>query len=204
MGNAEEFSHDHGNSHRKAAHGPSSFAMHDSDLVFSALGLKEGDTFLDMGCGPGDYAIQASKIVGNSGAIYAIDKWRYLIHALLTEADCQELRNITAVVSDITQPLPIGDKRVDVCLLATVLHTLNMVENGMAMLREIHRVLKPGGRLAVINCKKEDQPFGPPIQIRWSPEEVEALLTQHGFRKAGFRDLGFTYMIQFVGHKESD
>jgi ubiquinone/menaquinone biosynthesis C-methylase UbiE len=172
--------------------------MHDPDVVFNVLRLKEGDTFLDMGCGPGDYAVWASKIVGDSGAVYALDKWKHLIDVLIEEADSQGLKNLEAIVCDITEPLPIEDRCVDVCLLATVFHTLNLAKYGKNLLSEIRRVLKPGSRLAVLNCKKEEQPFGPPLQIRWSPEEVEDLLTQHGFEKVDYVDLGFNYLIQFA------
>jgi ubiquinone/menaquinone biosynthesis C-methylase UbiE len=171
--------------------------MHDSDLVFRLLQLKAGDTFLDMGCGPGEYAVQASKIVGDTGTVYALDKWKYLIDALIKEADSQGLMNIKAIVADITEPLPIENTCVDVCLLATVLHTLNMAKDGANMMGEIRRVLKPSGRLAILNCKKEDQPFGPVLRIRWSPEEVEDFLTKYGFEKVDYVDLGFNYMIQF-------
>ncbi len=198
MRDTDRFSHRHSHAHRKKRSGPSSFGMHDPNHVFNALKLKDGDTFLDMGCGPGDYALRASEIVGDSGAVYALDKWRQLIDALTDEAHSQGLKNLKAIVSDITEPLPIEDKCVDVCLLATVLHTLNLAEDGTDLLSEIRRVLKPGSRLAILNCKKEDQPFGPPLRIRWSPEEVEDLLTQHGFEKVDCVELGFNYMIQFI------
>lgn len=198
MRNTDRFSHKHGNAHRKTGSGPSSFAMQDPDVVFSALKLKDGDTFLDMGCGPGDYAIYASKIVGDSGVVYALDTQRNVIDALNTEADSLELKNIRAMKFDITQPMPMEDGCVDVCFLATVLHTLNLVEDKRTLPREIRRVLRTGARLAILNCKKEDQPFGPPLRIRWSPEEVEDWLTQHGYEKVDYIDLGLNYMIQFV------
>ena len=62
--------------------GPSSFWMHDSKTVFGALGLKPGETFLDLGCGPGDYAMAAAKIVGPSGTVIAFDKWRSHVDGL--------------------------------------------------------------------------------------------------------------------------
>lgn len=185
-------------SHGKHGSGPSSFAMQDPKLVFDSLQLKTGDAFLDLGCGPGDYSIEASKIVGDSGVVYALDTWRRLIEALIEEAGSQGLHNIHAMVADITHPLPIPDRSIDVCLLATVLHTLDIAASGTALLNEIHRVMKPAGRLAIVNIKKEDTPFGPPIEIRWSPEEVEALLTHNHYKKVVSDDLGFNYMIQFV------
>ncbi|MEJ2717956.1 MAG: class I SAM-dependent methyltransferase, partial [Deltaproteobacteria bacterium] len=122
---------------------------------------------------------------------------KYMIDGLTKEADARGLTNIKAIVCDITGTLPIEDACIDVCFLATVLHTINLGEHGKRLSAEIHRVVKPGGRVAIINCKKEDQPFGPPIHIRLSPEEVEDSITQYGFEKMDLIDLGYNYLIQF-------
>ena len=172
--------------------------MHDPRVVFDELALKEGDCFLDMGCGPGDYVLQASKIVGNSGTVYGLDKWKYLMDGLAAKADSQGLRNIKAMVSDITGPLPIEEDCVDVCLLSTVLHIFNLSKIGKTIFNEITRVLKPGGRLAIIECKKEHQSFGPPIRLRLSPEEIEEALRPYVFERRRLIDLGYNYLIQFT------
>jgi len=66
--------------------------------------------------------------------------------------------------------------------LATVLHDLVRDGADQGALREIGRVLKPGGVLAVIEFKKIPGPPGPPVEIRLSPEVLEGLVTPHGFR----------------------
>ena len=186
-----------GHGQKKPSRGPSSFFMHNPDSVFTELELKPGDTFLDVGCGPGEYALYASKEVGPSGVVYALDKWQRMIEILTEEATSQGLENIKTVLCDIIGRLPLKDKCVDVCLIATVLHSLNLARDGKTLFSEIHRVLKPHGRLAIINCKKEDQPFGPPKHKRLSPQQTEALITPHGFTKLSLIDLGYNYMIQF-------
>jgi ubiquinone/menaquinone biosynthesis C-methylase UbiE len=177
--------------------GPSSFWMHDPEAIFGEIGLKSGDAFLDLGCGPGDYALYAAGIVGYSGAVYAVDRWDEMINTLLGEAASQGLENIIGVISDITAPLPLRDRCVDVCFIATVLHTLDINRELGPLLDEIRRVLNPGGHLAIIECKKQDQSFGPPQNVRMSPGEVEALVIPCGFEKTGFTDLDYNYLIQF-------
>lgn len=189
------FGHKSGHNHHRR--GPSSYSMHDSELVFSELKLKEGNIFLDLGCGAGDYSIQAAKIVGNSGVVYALDIWADLLDGLIEGADSQGLKNIQTKVSDINKPLPIEDNCIDVCFIATVLHAFKLDKEGKILFKEIHRVLKPDGRLAIIECKKEDGPFGPPMQMRNSPEELEAMIMPYGFEKLNYVDLGYNYMIQF-------
>ena len=186
--------------HEQAKHrrGPSSYWMHDSEVVFDSLGLKPGDCFLDLGCGPGDYSIRASRILGESGFVYALDKTQNMIEALKTEAHAQGLINLRAIAANITEPLPVGDNCIDVCLIATVVHIPVVSKRIKTLFNEIIRVLKPGGRLAIIECKKEDMPFGPPKHLRWCPTDIENSLQSHGVEKLGLVDLGYNYMIQFA------
>jgi len=177
----------------KLRRGPSSLRMHDPEVVFDQLSLKPGD----LGCGPGEYTIHAARLVGDSGVVYALEKWAYMIDGLTQEAAAQGLANLKPMTADITQPLSIKDKSIDVCLLSTVLHIFDLSKIEKTLFNEIRRVLKPDGRVAVIECKKEDQPFGPPKHMRLSAEDLEASFVRYGFEKIRLTDLGFNYMVQF-------
>ena len=184
----------------KLRRGPSSFWMHDPEVVFNELSLKPGDHFLDLGCGPGEYSIYAAGLVGDSGVVYALEKWAYMIDGLKEAADDRGIGNIKPITADITEPLPVNDHSVDVCLLSTVLHIFRLSDIEKTLFPEIRRILKPGGRVAIIECKREDQPFGPPKHMRLSPEMVEAAITKYEFAKLGLKDLGYNYMIQYKVH----
>lgn len=183
--------------HHGSGRGPSSFWMHDSEAVFEALALKPGEIFIDLGCGPGDYAMAAAENVGPSGKVFAFDKWQPQIDGLKDEGASRGLDNIQAMTADITGTLPIDDHSVDCCMLSTVLHIFQLPVAEKTIFREIGRILKPSGRLAIIECKKEEQPFGPPLEMRISPEELTASLTPLGYRRIDYRDLGHTYLVQF-------
>ncbi len=174
--------------------GPSSYRMHNPDDVFAELKLKPGSVFLDLGCGPGEYAVRAAGEVGPSGLVYAFDRWEESIGELLARG----LDNVVARSLDIVQPLPLEAECVDVCLLATVLHSIDLPGSGGGMFREVLRVLKPGGRLAIIECHKRDMPFGPPKHVRLSVDEVEEAAKSSGFVRTAYRDLGHNYLVQFV------
>lgn len=181
----------------RGGRGPSSFWMQDPDMVFRELDLKEGDTFLDIGCGTGDYAIRAGTEVGRNGTVYATDIQEGLIQGLVSRAQDEGLDNIRAFVNDIQNPLPFEDSCVDICFISTVLHSLDLNQIGPRLLREIQRVLKPGGRLAIIECSKENLTFGPPLHMRISADELEKYLSFYGFVQISNTDLGFNYLSIF-------
>jgi ubiquinone/menaquinone biosynthesis C-methylase UbiE len=171
--------------------------MQDPEIVFRELNLKPGDCFLDVGCGPGDYSLRAATAVGGSGTVYALDKWNVMVEELQRRAEEGGLNNLRPMVADILASLPVEDRSIDVCLMATVLHIINRQDDRKVLFEEIYRVLKPEGRLAIIECKKEDQNFGPPKHIRLSAEDIEDFITQYGFQSLGYADLGYNYIVQY-------
>jgi Methylase involved in ubiquinone/menaquinone biosynthesis len=110
--------------------GPSSFWMQDPELIFNELKLQEGDYFLDIGCGTGDYSLHAAKIIGNSGQVYALDVQDELITNLKEKTSREGLKNIRALISDIAHPLPVEDNSVDICFISTVLHSVDLSRHG--------------------------------------------------------------------------
>ena len=112
------------------------------DLV--QVGLTAGQIILDYGCGVGTYTIPAAQIVGPQGVVYALDKHPLAIEMVAKRSGQEQLANVQTIYSDLATGL--GDATVDVVLLYDVLHA---VPDQLALLREIGRVLKPGGILSV-------------------------------------------------------
>jgi ubiquinone/menaquinone biosynthesis C-methylase UbiE len=183
---------------RHGERGHSSFGMHDPKIIFRTLGLKPGDNILDLGCGSGDYALEALKYVGPSGKVYAVDISQSLVERLKKQIKHKGYFNIEVFVADITKSLPFETGSINVCLLSTVLHIYNLKQTGRKIFQEVHRVLRPGGRMVVLECKKESAPFGPPVHMRISPEEVKESAIENGFNASIYIDLGYTYLIQFI------
>ena len=188
--------HDHGGIEKQKA-GQSSFSILDSELVFSELNLKTGEYFLDIGCGSGDYAFRAAGLVGDTGFVFALDRWKELIDKLNAKIDLQNIKNMRAIFADIDNVLPITDNNADICLLAMVLHGFDIKNYGEILFSEIYRILKPDGHLAVIEMKKEENSGGHPVHIRLSPDDIEKTVSKYGFKKTCYSDLGCAYLIQF-------
>ncbi len=178
--------------------GKSSFELIDPVLLFGKLKLKEGMVILDLACGKGLYAIAFAESLGEKGWIYAIDLWEEGIDHLRKEISARGIKNINALVADVSKKIPLDDKQVDLCLMATVLHDLVQIKAHEGALKEVRRVLNPEGILAIIEFKKIDGPPGPPIQIRLSPKEVERMLDIHGFKKKWTHEVGpYNYLMAF-------
>ncbi len=178
--------------------GRSSFELIDTALLFSKLKLREGMIFLDLACGKGLYAIAVAEAMGEKGRVYAVDLWEEGIADLRKEISARGLKNVTAIVADVSKKIPLEDKQVDLCLMTTVLHDLAQVRAHEGALREVRRILKPEGILAIIEFEKIDGPPGLPLHIRLNPEEVERMVDGYGFKKRGTQPVGpYNYLMVF-------
>lgn len=180
------------------AAGGSSFDQIDSEKLFREIQLQPGMTFLDVACGYGFYSIAASKYVGETGSVYAVDLWRAGIDHLSNHIRENNLNNIQPVLADVRKKIPIKSSSVDICLLSTVLHDFIHEKTEAGVLKEIQRLLKPGGKLAVVEFKKMESYPGPPIEIRIAPVQVEKTVAPHGFMILKLIEIGeFHYLTLF-------
>jgi ubiquinone/menaquinone biosynthesis C-methylase UbiE len=126
-------------------------------LVREALGPAPGERILDMGCGPGFYAAELLEAVGAEGSVVGVD----VSAAML---DVARKRTEGSANADFREgeatALPVEDGEFDAALTVQV---LEYVEDATAALRELHRALRPGGRLVVwdvdwatLSCHSED------------------------------------------------
>jgi ubiquinone/menaquinone biosynthesis C-methylase UbiE len=172
------------------AAGKSSFDLIDSEELFARLPLKKDTIYLDLACGRGAYSLAAAEYIGSEGKIYAVDLWQEGIDFLRDEIAARGLRQIQAVVADVSRMIPLDDDSIDVCLMATVLHDLMRDGTEKGAIGEVVRVLKPAGILAIIEFKKIAGPPGPPVSVRISPGELETILTPYGFKVTSTTDIG--------------
>ena len=161
--------------------GRSSFEFIDIDRLFQYLSLMTSTVFLDLGCGKGNYALAAARAVGPLGVVYGIDVWQEGLDELEKRAASDDLHNIITIRANLNEHIPLQGATVDVCFMATVLHDLLRESSGEIAITEIARVLRPGGRLCIVEFKKVEDGPGPPLSVRLSPEETEKIVTSFGF-----------------------
>lgn len=177
--------------------GPSSFSMQDPEPVFRHLALKQGMTFVDAGCGAGEYSLHAARLLGETGNVIALDVAAQSIDWLGSHGREPGAAPIIGHVCDITTALPLDTGQADMVMLGTVLHIKAVRDKADNLFSEIRRVLRPDGTLAVLECKKEEADFGPPLHSRLSPDDVAALTVPQGFEMASLLPLELTYLACF-------
>lgn len=119
--------------------------------VLRAIGITSGQTVLDFGCGYGTYSIQAARLVGEQGKVYALDKDRQSLDELLQNARGENLANVERLDTSGELEINLADESVDMVLLFDVLHEYYFPDSDQRerLLNEFHRILKPDGVLSV-------------------------------------------------------
>jgi ubiquinone/menaquinone biosynthesis C-methylase UbiE len=112
-------------------------------LVREALDAQPGDRVLDVGCGPGFFVAEILETVGAEGAVVGVDLSPQMLEVAANRAG--DAANVEFVES-AAAPLPVADASFDRALSVQV---LEYVEDVPAALRELHRVVRPGGRVVV-------------------------------------------------------
>ena len=107
--------------------------------------VREGETVLDLGSGGGVDVFRASKLVGENGKVIGLDATPEMIFRARETAKKYDYMNVQFRLGEI-EHMPIESNTVDLVISNCV---LNLVPDKESAFREIHRVLKPGGRISV-------------------------------------------------------
>lgn len=133
------------------------------------LGFKEGMTLCDIGAGTGIFSMPAAEISGTE--VFALEISDEMIQVMERKKEALQMEALKIVKVD-SDTLPLEEGQCDMVLLVTVLHELS---DKRAMLKEINRVLKPGGTLGIVEFHKRETPMGPPVQHRLDERFVQEL-----------------------------
>jgi arsenite methyltransferase len=118
-------------------------AMERRRRIIAALALQAGEAILDVGSGPGHQVFEMSSVVGPGGRVQGIDPAESAI--AIAARRCSGLSNIHFELGDAGQ-LPFEDETFDAVMSSQVFEYLENVSGG---LREMYRVLRPGGRVLI-------------------------------------------------------
>ena len=153
--------------------GKSSERYLNTDIILKELNISSGQTILDAGCGNGYMSKEFSKLLNNTGKVYALDPDKAALKILKQET---KETNIQTIEGDITHRTQIKGSSVDLIYLSTVFHGFSEGERH-GFQKEVKHLLKANAVLAIVEIKKEKTPFGPPLHIRFSPDELKKTIT---------------------------
>jgi arsenite methyltransferase len=162
--------------------------------------LNEGETVLDLGSGGGIDVILSAKRVGPSGVAYGLDMTDEMLALAQQNARDAEVRNVhflRGVIEEI--PLPAGS--VDVVISNCV---INLSTDKAAVLTEIARVLKPGGRIGISDVVADDGLSAEDRAQRGSYVGCIAGALSKGEYEAGLEAAGFEQISVEFTHRVAD
>lgn len=159
-------------------------------------GIREGEVVVDLGCGGGMDVFLAARKVGASGRAIGIDMTAEMLERARAGQQKLGLTNVEFYQSTIDR-LPLPDNSVD-CVISNCV--INLVPDKLAVFREILRVLKPGGRVALSDIALKQEL---PSAVKHSVEayvgcisgailidEYRRFLEQAGFAAVAVTDTG--------------
>lgn len=111
----------------------------------SRAGLKPGETVLDLGSGAGFDVFLAAEQVGKAGKVIGVDMTEEMIEKARSNAEKLNMSNVEFRYGEI-EKLPVRNQSVDVVISNCV---INLSLDKSAVFKEIHRSLKPGGRIVI-------------------------------------------------------
>ena len=162
-------------------------------IVYEALGARAGEHILDVGCGPGFYSRELLDLVGSGGSVTGVDVSPQMLAVARRRSD--GFANASFQEGDATA-LPVDSGRFDRALSVQV---LEYVADVPAALAEIHRALRPGGRVviwdvdwATVSWHSEDPARMARVLEAWDAHLADPSLPRTlaaSLRAAGFEDV---------------
>lgn len=157
--------------------------FHERQQIVAAVGLKPGMNVADIGAGTGLFTLPFASAVGDAGKVYAVELAKnFLTHIRARASKASATNVVTVLCTDRSVELP--EDSIDLAFICDVYHHF---EYPQASLASLHRALKPGGELVLIDFKRipgesSDFVMG---HVRAGQEVFESEVIAAGFEKIG-------------------
>lgn len=147
--------------------------------VLSALQIHRGDVVADLGAGSGYFTFRMAPLVGEGGKVFAVDVQDEMLRTLKERATAMKARNVEVVKgSELDPHLPLG--AVDLVLMVDVYHEMAYPYEVM---RKIRESLKPEGRVAFVEYRKEDATVPIKEVHKMSGQQLDKEMNAAGLRR---------------------
>lgn len=147
------------------------------DIALKTIGIAPGSVVGDVGAGSGYMTVRLAKLVGPTGTVYANDIQKEMLDLLGRRLRRAKLTNVQPVLGTPTDPkLPEG--ALDLILMVDVYHEFQAPQE---MLRRMLASLKPGGRMVLLEYRKEDPSIPILYEHKMSVAEAKLEVEAEGF-----------------------
>jgi ubiquinone/menaquinone biosynthesis C-methylase UbiE len=150
------------------------------DVALNVLKIPKGASVADIGAGSGFITERLSARVGPTGRVFANDLQPQMLQILGRRLAQRNIMNVTLVQGTIDDP-KLDPASVDLEIMVDVYHELSQPQ---AMLRRLRAALKPGGRLVLLEYRKEDPTIPIKFEHKMSVAEAKMELEAEGFTLA--------------------
>jgi ubiquinone/menaquinone biosynthesis C-methylase UbiE len=169
----------------------------DPEKNIEQCGIQAGQEIADIGSGSGFYTIGAAKALISTGRVYAIDVQKDLLTKVKNNAVREGLYNVEVIWGDIDKVggTKLRDASIDLAFLCNVLFQL---ENKANIVKEIKRILKPAGRVLIVDWTDSFGGIGPKPDVVVKKDKVMDMFEKEGFHldreiSAGAHHYGLIY-----------
>jgi ubiquinone/menaquinone biosynthesis C-methylase UbiE len=146
------------------------------EVIWTKADLRDAEVIVDIGAGTGFFALPFSKKL-KAGKVYACDTSDVMIEWMKNNLPV-ELQGIIIPLKMEESSVPLADGIANLVYMINLHHEL---EDPVMILKESFRILRDGGKLIIIDWKKEETPEGPPLAIRVTEETIERQMLACGF-----------------------
>ncbi len=124
------------------------YAVERRRVILKAMAVGPGEGILDIGCGPGFVACEVAQAVGDSGKVTGVDSSATMLALATARATQLGLQDRSRFLEGDATRLPVPDAAFDGAVISQV---YEYVADIPCALRELHRALKPGGRVVIFD-----------------------------------------------------
>lgn len=142
--------------------------------------IQAGQEVADFGSGSGAYTLAVAKALMSTGKVYAIDINKDLLNKVKNDGIKQGFYNIEVIWGDIDKPngTKLRDFSVDMALVCNIFF---QVENREVLVKEVRRILKPGGKVLVVDWTDAFGGLGPKAQSVVKKTSAVEIFEKNGF-----------------------
>lgn len=165
------------------------------DKVLEYLGNLKGKKIMDLGAGTGFFSF---RLVEKGAVVIAADVNEDFQKYISKKKDSLKIGDDKLSLRKLPYDSPeLKNEEVDMVI---IVNTYHHIENRQDYFLKVKNGLKKGGRLVIIDFKKEETPVGPPIEMKLSPDEIMGELKACGLGKTKLNEdlLEYQYIIEFA------